>query len=145
MQTDKVFFASFFFRKKKNLPAFLADAVALRHMENAEWRTRRTWHLLRKDWFFSANIPAGEDSESVLDWFTLRRIRRPRARLGWLLRCDRAEGMSLSGQRALAPCPMQAARTPQWRLHAPIHRESVPKTPPPAAKMHARSIASPAG
>ena len=73
---------------------------------------RRTQHLLRKDWFFAANPESGEDSDSLLDWYTLRRIRRLRARLGWLLRCDRAEGMALAGQRAPVPSPMQAARAP---------------------------------
>jgi hypothetical protein len=73
---------------------------------------RRTQHLLRKDWFFSANIPADEDPDSLLDEYALRRLRRRRARLGWLLRCDRAEGMALAGQRAPIPCPMQAARAP---------------------------------
>jgi len=73
---------------------------------------RRTQHLLRKDWFFAANLPADEDSNSLLDEYALRRLRRRRARLGWLLRCDRAEGMALAGQRAPIPCPMQAARAP---------------------------------
>ena len=73
---------------------------------------RRTQHLLRKDWFFSANLPADEDSDSLLNEYVLRRLRRRRARLGWLLRCDRAEGMALAGQRAPIPCPMQVARAP---------------------------------
>ncbi len=73
---------------------------------------RRTRHLLRKDWFFAANPESREDSEPPLDWYTLRRIRRLRARLGWLLRCDCAEGMALSGHRAPALCPPQAARAP---------------------------------
>jgi hypothetical protein len=77
---------------------------------------RRMQHLLRKDWFFAANPESGEDSDSLLDWHTLRRIRRLRARLGWLLRCDCAEGLSLSGHRAPAPCPAQAARAPPYPM-----------------------------
>jgi hypothetical protein len=73
---------------------------------------RRTRHLLRKDWFFAANPESSEDSDSPLDWYTLRRIHRRRARLGWLLRCHCAEGMALSGHRAPALCPPQAARAP---------------------------------
>ena len=94
---------------------------------------RRTWHLLRKDWFISATTAADEDPDSGLDWYSLRRFRRRRARLGWLLRCDRAEGMALAGQRAPAPCPAQAARAPPRHKHARNHLESVPKTPLSAA------------
>ena len=99
---------------------------------------RRTWHLLRKDWFISATTAADEDPDSGLDWYSLRRFRRRRARLGWLLRCDRAEGMALAGQRAPAPCPAQAARAPPRHKHARNHLESVAKTPLSAAISRAR-------
>jgi hypothetical protein len=67
---------------------------------------------LRQDWFFAANPDPDEDPDSVLDPHTLRRLRRLRARLGWLLRCAPNEGMSLSGHRAPAVRPAQAARAP---------------------------------
>ncbi len=66
----------------------------------------------RQDWYPSAECETDEDSESVWDARALRRIRRIRAWIGWILRCDRHGGMALSGQRALAPCPTRAARAP---------------------------------
>ena len=55
------------------------------------------------------------------DWapHTLRRMYRLRARLGWLLRCDRAEGMSLSGHRAPVLRPTRAARAPPGAVNRP--------------------------
>ena len=92
-----------------------------------------------KDWLLSLTTDPTEDS----DWdpYVLRRVFRLRARLGWLMRCDRAEGMSLSGHRAPVPRPTQAARAPPMRSHAQNHPESVTKTPRPAAMTHARSAA----
>ncbi len=99
-------------------------------------------HALRrphKDWFLSITTDTSEDS----DWdpCVLRRLFRLRARLGWLMRCDRAEGMSLSGHRAPVLRPSQAARAPPRPLHAQNHLESVAKTPRPAAINRARSPA----
>ena len=70
-------------------------------------------HALRrpqKDWLLSLTTDTTEDS----DWdpYVLRRFLRRRARLGWLMRCDRAEGMALSGHRAPVLRPTQAARAP---------------------------------
>ena len=70
-------------------------------------------HALRrphKDWFLSITTDTSEDS----DWdpYVLRRLFRRRARLGWLMRCHPAEGMSLSGHRAPVLRPTQAARAP---------------------------------
>ena len=97
-------------------------------------------HALRrphKDWFLSLTVDTAEDS----DWdpYVLRRLFRRRARLGWLMRCDRAEGMALSGHRAPVLRPPQAARAPPWLPHARNHLESVAKTPRPAAMSRARS------
>ena len=70
-------------------------------------------HALRhpqKDWLLSITTDTSEDQ----DWdpYVLRRLFRMRARLGWLMRCDRAEGMALSGHRAPKLRPTQAARAP---------------------------------
>ncbi len=75
-------------------------------------RAGRTLRRPRQDWYPSPAFEADEDPESVWDARALRRIRRIRAWIGWILRCDRAKGMALSGQRALAPCPIRAARAP---------------------------------
>ncbi len=72
-------------------------------------------HPLRRphqDWLLSLTTDTTEDPDSTWDPYVLRRFRRRRARLGWLLRCDRAEGMSLSGHRAPELRPTQAARAP---------------------------------
>ena len=41
-------------------------------------------------------------------------IRRHPALIGWSQRCLPGLGISLSGTRALAPCPTHAARVPPW-------------------------------
>ena len=105
-----------------------------------------TRHALRrpqKDWLLSLTTDTTEDPDSTWDPSVLRRFRRLRARLGWLMRCDRAEGMALSGHRAPALRPPQAARAPPMGSHAQNHPESVAKTPLPAAMTHARSAVGP--
>jgi len=72
-------------------------------------------HMLRaprQDWFISAHTNPNEDPEYDLDWAELRRRRRARAELGWLLRGTRNKGMRPSGRRAPVPCPKRAARAP---------------------------------
>jgi hypothetical protein len=91
------------------------------------------------DWLLSCTTDPTEDPDSAWDPHVLRRFRRRRARLGWLMRCDRAEGMSLSGHRAPALRPTRAARAPPMRSCAPTHPESVAKTPRPAAMTHGQS------
>ena len=88
------------------------------------------------DWLLSCTTDTTEDPDSAWDPHVLRRFRRLRARLGWLMRCDRAEGMSLSGHRAPAFRPTQAARAPPVRKRVHNHPESVAKTPRPAAITH---------
>ncbi len=90
-----------------------------------------------KDWFLSITTDTSEDPNSDWDPYVLRRLFRRRARLGWLMRCDRAEGMALSGQRAPAPCPTYAARAPPRRKRARNIPEFVAETPRPAAMTHA--------
>jgi hypothetical protein len=80
---------------------------------------RRALHLLRQDWFFSANPDADTHPDSALDPFALHRIRRLRARLGWLLRCAPHEGLSLSGHRAPELRPTRLARAPPKSVHTP--------------------------
>ena len=101
--------------------------------------TRRTLRRPRKDWYPSPELDAAEHPDSLWDDRALRRIRRQRAWLGYILRCAPAEGMSLSGRRAPVPCPALIARAPpSWRL-APFHLESVVKTPRPAAMTRGRA------
>ncbi len=143
-------------------PAAPVEADALRHLAQATTHARipaalkllllallaafsladragRTLRRPRKDWYPSPAFEADENSQSVWDARALRQIRRIRAWIGWILRCDRAEGMALSGQRALAPCPTRAARAPPWPARAHNHPKSVAKTPHQAAKTHAQS------
>ncbi len=98
---------------------------------------RRTLRRLRQDWLFSTHTGLTEDLDSAETPYTLRRILQLRAELGWLMRGAPNRGMPLSGHRAPALRPAQAARAPPWRSHAPIHPESVEKTPSPAAMTHA--------
>ena len=74
--------------------------------------TARTRHLLRQDWLFSTHADLADDLDSAQNPYTLRRILQLRALIGWLMRGTRNRGMSLSGHRAPAPCPTQAARAP---------------------------------
>ena len=97
-------------------------------------------HPLRRphtDWLLSITTDTTEDPDSTWDPSVLRRFRRLRARLGWLMRCDRAEGMSLSGHRAPVLRPTQAARAPPVPPCARNHPESVAKAPRLAATRHA--------
>ena len=103
---------------------------------------RRTRHHPRKDWYPSPELDAAEHPDSVWNNRALRRIRRQRAWIGWILRCHPAEGMALSGRRAPVPCPARAARAPPWKAHARNHPESVAKTPLPAATTHAQTPAA---
>ena len=73
---------------------------------------RRLLRLPRQDWFISAHTNPNEDSDSPIDWSELRRRRRARAELGWLLRGTRHKGMRASAKRAPAPRPARAARAP---------------------------------
>ena len=90
-----------------------------------------------RDWYHAPNPEAAaEDSHSV--WH-LRAIRRHRAWIGWILRCYPNEGMTLSGARALTPCPIRAARAPpsDGRKASPTLNPS-PEPRLPAAMTHAQ-------
>ena len=73
---------------------------------------RNMMRLPRKDWFLAAHTNPNEDPDSPQDWYELRRLRRARAELGWLLRGKPNRGMSLLGHRAPVFPPPQAARAP---------------------------------
>ena len=92
-------------------PLKLLLLALLAAFSNAE-PTARTRHLLRQDWLFSTNTDFADDLESAQDSHALRRILQLRAEIGWLLRGTPNRGMPLSGHRAPAPCPAQAARAP---------------------------------
>jgi hypothetical protein len=81
----------------------------------------------RKDWYRSPELDAAEHPDSGWDDRALRRIRRQRAWIGWILRCAPHEGMALSGHRAPALCPAPSARAPPQRPRAQDHPESVAK------------------
>ena len=66
----------------------------------------------RKDWYHSPELDAAEHPDSLWDDRALRKIRRQRAWIGWILRCAPHEGMTLSGRRAPKLCPAQSARAP---------------------------------
>jgi hypothetical protein len=74
--------------------------------------TARTLRALRQDWLFSTHADLAEDLDSARTPYTLRRLLQLRAMIGWLMRGTRNRGMSLSGHRALVPCPPQSARAP---------------------------------
>ena len=105
--------------------------------------TRRALRRPRKDWYPSPELDAAEHPASLWDDRALRKIRRQRAWIGWILRCAPHEGLSLSGHRAPAPCPAQAARAPPCGIHVPILRKSVAKPPRLAAMTHAQSPRAP--
>ena len=77
--------------------------------------TRRTLRRPRKDWYLSPELAAAEHPDSLWDDRALRRIRRQRAWIGWILRCAPHQGMALCGRRAPAFCPPRSARAPPWR------------------------------
>ena len=74
--------------------------------------TGRTLRRLRQDWLFSTHTDLTEDLDSAQNPYTLRRILQLRTELGWLMRGSPNRGMRLSGHRAPALRPQQAARAP---------------------------------
>ena len=120
------------------LKLLLLALFAAFSMANATARTR---HALRKDWLFSANTDFSEDLESAQDPYVLRRLLQLRAEQGWLLRRKPNHGMSLSGQRAPAPRPPQAARAPPQRPHVqnPPNPSLKPRAPRRRLTPHRRA------
>ena len=95
------------------IPAFLKLVLlALLSAVSKADTTGRTLRRLRQDWLFSTHTDLAEDLDSAQNPYTLRRILQLRAELGWLMRGTPNRGMSLSGHRAPALRPPQAARAP---------------------------------
>ena len=72
----------------------------------------RTWRTPLRDWQFSPTGETIDDLAPVLHPRALRRLRRQRAWIGWILRGRPGRGMRRSGQRAPQPCPDGIARAP---------------------------------
>ncbi len=73
---------------------------------------RRLLRAPRKDWLLSAHSSPNDPSEPVIDWYELRRLRRVRAELGWILRGFRNKGMANCANPTPVLCPAQPARAP---------------------------------
>ncbi len=72
----------------------------------------RTWRTPQRDWHFSPTGETIDDLAPVLHPRALRRLRRQRAWIGWILRGRPGRGMRRSGNRAAAPRPRCIARAP---------------------------------
>jgi hypothetical protein len=72
----------------------------------------RTWRTPSRDWHFSPTGETIDDLAPVLHPRALRRLRRQRAWIGWILRGRPGRGMRRSGKRAPAPVPFCTARAP---------------------------------
>ena len=72
----------------------------------------RTWRTPLRDWQFSPTGETIDDLAPVLHPRALRRLRRQRAWIGWILRGRPGRGMRRSGNRAPAPRPLCLARAP---------------------------------
>jgi len=72
----------------------------------------RTWRTPLRDWQFSPTGETIDDLAPVLHPRALRRLRRQRAWLGWIMRGLPGRGMRRSGKRAPAPSPVRIARAP---------------------------------
>ncbi len=72
----------------------------------------RTWRTPLRDWQFSPNGETIDDLAPILHPRALRRLRRQRAWIGWILRGLPGRGMRRSGHRAPKPSPACTARAP---------------------------------
>ena len=72
----------------------------------------RTWRTPLRDWHFSPTGETIDDLAPVLHPRALRRLRRQRAWIGWILRGRPGRGMRRSGHRAPEPSPACIARAP---------------------------------
>jgi hypothetical protein len=72
----------------------------------------RTWRTPLRDWHFSPTGETIDDLAPVLHPRALRRLRRQRAWIGWILRGRPGRGMRRSGNRAPNPSPARTARAP---------------------------------
>ncbi len=72
----------------------------------------RTWRTPLRDWQFSPTGETIDDLAPVLHPRALRRLRRQRAWIGWILRGLPGLGLRLSGKRAPKRCSPPIARAP---------------------------------
>ena len=72
----------------------------------------RTWRTPCRDWHFSPTGETIDDLAPLLHPRALRRLRRQRAWIGWILRGRPGRGMRRSGNRAPEPSPACTARAP---------------------------------
>ena len=72
----------------------------------------RTWRTPLRDWQFSPTGETIDDLAPVLHPRALRRLRRQRAWLGWIMRGRPGRGMRRSGKPAPGVSPSCVARAP---------------------------------
>jgi hypothetical protein len=94
------------------LLAFLTgNKAVMAHLTLAN-PSARTWRTPQRDWHFSPTGETIDDLAPVLHPRALRRLRRQRAWIGWILRGRPGRGMRRSGSGAPAPRPRCLARAP---------------------------------
>ncbi len=100
----------------RNRPAMATLAMA---GLSAGTEAGRTWRTPLRDWQFSPTGETIEDLAPLLHPRALRRLRRQRAWLGWIMRGRPGRGMR---RRPRAPemCPVFAARAPPKAAARPI-------------------------
>ncbi len=94
------------------LLAFLTGNKAVMAQLSLATASARTWRTPQRDWHFSPTGETIDDLAPVLHPRALRRLRRQRAWIGWILRGRPGRGMRLSGHRAPEPSPACTARAP---------------------------------
>ena len=94
------------------LLAFLTGNKAVMAQLTLAPISARTWRTPQRDWHFSPTGETIDDLAPVLHPRALRRLRRQRAWVGWILRGRPGRGMRRSGNRAPKPSPACTARAP---------------------------------
>jgi hypothetical protein len=94
------------------LLAFLTGNKAVMAQLTLANPSARTWRTPLRDWHFSPTGETIDDLAPVLHPRALRRLRRQRAWIGWILRGRPGRGMRRSGNRAPEPSPACIARAP---------------------------------
>jgi len=110
----RVHFPATLLRLVLALLAFLTGNKALKAQLGAAvtGASVRTWRTPLRDWHFSPNGETIDDLAPVLSPSGLRRLRKQRAWIGWILRCLPGLGMRDSGHPTPVVCPVFAARAP---------------------------------
>ena len=110
--TNRVHFPAPLLQLLLALLAFLTGNKAVMAQLTLATTSARTWRTPLRDWHFSPTGETIDDLAPVLHPRALRRLRRQRAWIGWILRCLPGFGLRLSGKRAPEPCPPGTARAP---------------------------------